>query len=512
VQRLLAHLRAAEFIYEQPAFPEPEYTFKHALTQEVAYNALLLERRRELHERTGQAIEALFPARLAEHYGALAHHYHRSGNAGKAVEYLHLAGQQAVQRSAYVEAHAHLTTGLEVLATVPETPVRRQYELNLLIDLAQVLSATKGQAASELEPVLTRATVLCQHMGESPQRFAVLDALCLFHWLRAEYRASRVVAEQLLDLAQRQHDPTLGMQAYARLGQTLLNIGAFAPARTHLEQGLALFDPQRHTTLHPAFASGRSMRFCLLQLGKALGVLGYPDQAAQRSQEALTMAHALADPFRLVDTLVQCAHIQSNRRDWQMVQAHAETMLALATEHGFARHVAHGTLYRGMVLAAQGQSAEGLAQMRQGLAAVQATGEATSTLPHFANLAEAYGQVGQGDEGMPLLAEALALVDTTGGHYPEAELHRQRGELLLRQAVPETQAAEACFQRALDVARHQQAKWWELRAAMSLARLWQCQGKRADARELLAEIYGWFTEGFDTADLREAQALLVALR
>src|SRR5262245_35023272 len=191
LQRLLAHLRAAEFIYEQPAFPEPEYTFKHALTQEVAYNALLLERRRGLHERTGQAIEALFPSRLEEHYGALAHHYHRSGNAGKAVEYLRLAGQQAVQWSAYVEAHAHLTTGLEVLATVPETPVRHQPELNLLINLARVFSHTKGQAAPELEPVLTRAVALCQQVEETPQRVAVLDILFLFHWLRAEYRAHR---------------------------------------------------------------------------------------------------------------------------------------------------------------------------------------------------------------------------------------------------------------------------------------------------------------------------------
>src|SRR5262249_22650053 len=238
---------------------------------------------------------------------------------------------------------------------------------------------------------------------------------------------------------------------------------------------------------------------------RALCMLGYPDQAVQRSQEAMTRAHALAHPFRLVETLFGSALIQRARREWQTVQAHAETILALATKHGFVRHVALGELFRGMALAGQGQRTAGLAQMWQGLAAYRATGSVSGMSGHLAQLAEAYGQVGQVDEGMSLLAEALALVDTTGERHTEAELHRLHGELLLRQAIPEAQAAEACFQRALDVARRQQAKWWELRAAMSLVRLWQQQGKRAEARELLTEIYGRFTEGFDTADLQEAK-------
>jgi len=225
----------------------------------------------------------------------------------------------------------------------------------------------------------------------------------------------------------------------------------------------------------------------------------------------MTIAHALAHPFVLVDTLHMSAVIQRYRREWQTVQAHAEAILALATEHGFARFVALGTLFRGKALAGQGQSAEGLAQMRQGLAAYRATGSATGMPGHLAQIAEAYGQVGQVDEGMHLLAEAMAMMDTMGERHTEAELHRLHGELLLRQALPEVQAAAACFQQALDVARCQQAKWWELRAAMSLARLWQRQGKPAEARELLAEIYGWFTEGFDTADLQEAKAFLETL-
>ena len=212
-----------------------------------------------------------------------------------------------------------------------------------------------------------------------------------------------------------------------------------------------------------------------------------------------------------MDSLYVSALIQRARREWPTVQAHAEAILALATEHGFARHVALGVSLRGMALAGQGQRAEGFTQMRQGLAAVRATGTAAGMPGHLASLVEAYGQVGQVDEGINLLAEALALVGTTGERQMEAELHRLHGELLLRQAVPDARHAEACFQQALTVARRQQAKSWELRGAMSLSRLWQQQGKRDKARQLLAPIYGWFTEGSDTADLREARALLEEL-
>jgi predicted ATPase len=509
----LQHLQAAEFLYETRQLPAPTYTFKHALTREAAYQSLLASTRRQLHQCIAQVLEAQFAGLVETQPEVLAHHYRQSGDTAKAVLYLQRAGAQATQRSAYAEARQHLTTGLEILlATVPETPVRHQHELDLLTALLPALLFTKGFGAPELEPVLTRAAALCQQMGESPQRFDVLSALCLFHFTRAEYQAAQVVAEQLLDLAQRQHDPAQLVRDHTRLGQTLFNVGAFTPARTHLEQALALFDPRGHATLHTARDTLQDYEtVCLIQVGRALCMLGYPDQAVHRSQEAMTMAHALAHPFVLVDTLFVSALIQRYRREWQTVQAHAEAMLALATEHRFARHIALGTLFRGMALAAQGQSAEGLAQMQQGLAAVQATGSAVGMPGHLVQLVEAYGQVGQVDKGMHLLTEALAMVGTTGERHYEAELHRLHGELLLRQTVTEAQAAEAYFQRALDVARRQQAKWWELRAAMSLTRLWQRQGKRAEARELLAEIYSWFTEGFDTADHQEAKALLEAL-
>jgi predicted ATPase len=246
-------------------------------------------------------------------------------------------------------------------------------------------------------------------------------------------------------------------------------------------------------------------------LALVLWVLGYPDQAVQQSQEALTLAHALAHPYGLANTLYLSCILHNNRREWPTVQTHAEAMLALATEHGFTRYAAAGAWWRGSALAAQGEGVEGIVQMRQGLTVYRATGSAVAMPSHLARLAEAYGQVGQVEEGLPLLAEALAMVDTTGARTVEAELHHLHGELLLRQTVPEAQAAEDRFQQALEVARRQQARSWELRAATSLARLWQRQGKRAEARDLLAPVYHWFTEGFDTADLQEAKALLDAL-
>ena len=231
--------------YETRQLPAPTYTFKHALTREAAYQSLLASTRRQLHQRIARVLEAQFAGLVETQPEVLAYHYRQSGNAEKAVTYLQRAGIQARQRSAFAEAHAHLTMGLEVLATMPETPTRPQHELDLLISLTRVLQATKGDAAPELEPVLTRAAALCQQVGETLQRVVVLDALCVSHFIRGEYQAAQVAAEQLLDLAQRQHNHAMLMTAHGRLGQTLFNVGAFAPARTHLEQALALLDPPR---------------------------------------------------------------------------------------------------------------------------------------------------------------------------------------------------------------------------------------------------------------------------
>src|SRR5262249_47947519 len=352
------------------------YLFKHALIQEAAYQSLLKSTRQQYHQRIAQVLATQFPETMATQPELLARHYTEAGLQAQALPYWHQAGQRAIARSAYAEAYQHLTTGLAVLATVPETPARHQHELDLLTALNLALQVTKGYGAPELEPVLTRAEALSQRLGEPLQRFTVLFGLWSFRATRAECQTALAVAEQLLDLAQRQHDPALLLGAHYALGQSLYQVGAFAPARTHLEQGMALSNLQPHATPHTTpWWEAQNLGVCCRAWGaRVLWDLGYPDQAVQWSQEALTMAHTLARPYDLADTLLTSAHLHRRRREWQTMQAHVEAGLALATEHGFARYVVLGALHRGMALAAQGQTVEGIVQMRQGLAALRAAG------------------------------------------------------------------------------------------------------------------------------------------
>jgi len=299
----LSHLQGAEFIYEQPAFPEVEYTFKHALTQEVAYNSLLLERRRVLHERAAQALETLFHSRLEDHYSELAHHYSRSDNTKKAVEYLGLAGQQAVQRSAYAEAISHLITALELLKTLPDTPERAQQELRLQTTLGLAWGATKGYAVAEVEQVYSRARELCRQVGETPQLFSVLFGLWAFHIVRAEDEVALELAEQLVSLAQNTQDSVLLVAAYFALGETRLLLGEFVSARAYLEQAITLYNPQQHYSLVSISAGFDSGMIASFWLAVALWSLGYPDQALKRNTEALTLAQELSHPSSLAYAL-----------------------------------------------------------------------------------------------------------------------------------------------------------------------------------------------------------------
>ncbi|MGH7962286.1 MAG: ATP-binding protein, partial [Candidatus Binatia bacterium] len=432
LQGLLSHLQAAEFIYEQPAFPEVEYTFKHALTQEVAYNSLLLERRKGLHERTAKGIEEVYRLRLEDHYGELAHHYSRSGNSKKAVEYLKLAGQQAVQRSAPAEATSHFTTALQLLKTLPDTAERTQQELMLQVALGAPLQAMKGPAAPEVEHAYTRARELCRQVGETPLLFPALRGLWVLHHVRAELETARELGEQLLHLAERFQDPALLLEAHRALGSTLLWLGEFALARAHLEQGSALYDPQHHGSLAFLYGGANPSISCLCDEARALWFLGYPDQALQRSHMALTLARGLSDPFSLGYALVFAAGLHQLRREGRATQERAEAAIALANEQGFASLVSAGEIRRGWALAEQGQTEEGLRQMRQGLAARQTTGAGLAQSYFLALQAEVYGKVGQMEQALPLLTEALAVVHKTGELRWEAELWRIKGELMLK--------------------------------------------------------------------------------
>jgi class 3 adenylate cyclase/predicted ATPase len=525
--QLLSHLQGSEFIYEQPAFPEVEYTFKHALTQEVAYNSLLIERRKVLHERTAQAIESLFHYRLEDYYNELAHHYSRSGNTQKAVEYLQRAGEQAVQRSANAEAVNHLSAALELLKALPDTLKRAQQELTLQVALGVALGATKGYASLDMGTAYTRARELCRQVGETPQLFPVLWGLFLSYLVRGELQTARELAEQFLSLAQSVQDSELLLWAHYALGATLTWLGEFAPAREHVQQSSALYNPQHHRSHTLLYGQDPGVA-CLGFAAWTLWFLGYPDRALKKSREALTLARELSHPSSSAYALDWAAMFYQFRREEQAAQERAGTAIALSTEQGFGQWLAWGTAVRGWALAEQGQEEEGIAQIRQSLNALRAMGGELARPYRLALLAEAHGKGGRPEEGLNVLTEALAHVDKTGERFYEVELHRLKGELTLQkfqvssskfqvQESPRSEVrgpeseTEECFLKAIEIARKQQAKSLELRAVMSLSRLWQSQGKKEDARQMLAEIYGWFTEGFDTVDFKEAEALLEEL-
>jgi class 3 adenylate cyclase/predicted ATPase len=526
--RLLSHLQGGEFIYDQPAFPEVEYIFKHALTQEVAYGSVLQERRKALHERTAQAIEALYSAGLEDHYSHLAHHYSRSGNIQKAVEYLGLAGQQATQRSANAEAISHLTTALELLKTLPDTPARTQQELTLLVTLGPALMVSKSPSVQELERVYTRARELCRQVGDTPQLFPVLSGMYVFHLVRGAFRTAHELAEQFLRLTQRIQAPAFLPLAHELVGETLFFFGEFSAARCHLEQGIACYDPQQHYSQTFLYLADAGV-FCRGEVAEALWFLGCPDQARQRSQEALVLARELSHPMSLAFALLFAAYIHVFHREERTVHELAEALVHLCTDQGIPNLLAHGTVLQGWALAEQGVGEEGIVQIRQGLTALRALGVEIDRSTYLAWLAEAYQRVGRTEEGLSTLDEALEVVRQNEERWYEAELYRLKGTLTLQKfqvsgstfqvetslgsSVQSLEAeAEECFWKAIEVARRQQAKSLELRAVMSLSRLWQQQGKQNEAHSMLAEIYHWFTEGFDTADLQEAKALLEEVR
>jgi predicted ATPase len=366
---------------------------------------------------------------------------------------------------------------------------------------------TKGFAAPEVEHAYARARALCQRVGETPQLFSVLRGLWQFYNGRGEYQTARELGEQCLHLAQHGHDTARLLEAYHTLWTTRLLLGELPLARAHLEQGMALYDSQQHRAL--AFLYGHDPGVCCRSVAAlALWLLGYPDQALWHQHAAHSLAQEVAHPPSLAFTRMLAAIAHQLRREAHAAHGQAEALISLATEQGFALFLAIGGILRGGALTALGQREEQSGQLRQDLAAVRETGTALWEPYFLALLAEAYAQEGQVEAGLATLAEALAAAQATGERWGEAELYRLRGDLLLRQTGTQQVEAETWLQRALDVARRQEAKALELRAAVSLSRLWQQQGKQGEARELLTPIYSWFTEGFDTADLQEAKGLL----
>jgi predicted ATPase len=377
--------------------------------------------------------------------------------------------------------------------------------------LGMALRATKGQAAPEVEKLYTRALELCERVGEPSQLFRVLWGFCHVHGLRGGYQTRRALAEQLLSLARRLQDSALLLEAHHTLWTTLLSGGELTAARPHLEQGMKLCNPRRHRT-HAALYSGHDPGVCCrMQAAHSLWLLGYPDQALASIQAALALAQQLAHPLSLCLVLRRAAVLHYLRREAPLTQARAEAAIIIATDHGFLEQVALVTPLRDWALTANSQGEERITQSLRGVVASEATEATRDRSDRLALLAETFAQVGQITKGLEALAEGLATVAKNRIRWWEAELYRLTGELLLQQTVAQPEEAEVCFQQALAVARGEQAKSWELRAATSLARLWQRQSNQAAAHELLAPVHGWFTEGFDTVDLQKAKALLEEL-
>ena len=510
VQDGLARLVAAELLYQRGRPPRARYIFKHALIQDAAYASLLRSTRQQVHQQVAQLLEARFPEIVETQPELVAQHYTAAGCAEQAVPYWQRAGEQASDRSAYLEAISHLTTGIELLKTLPETPERTQHALTLHIALGAALQMAKGQAAPEVEHAYTQAHALCQQVGETPELVPVLFGLWRFYVARPQLHTARELGETLLRLAQRADDPALAVIAHYALGLTWFCLGALPAARQHLEEGIARYTPDQRRA--PVFRMGQDPGVgCRAYAALTLWLLGYPEQALARLHEALALAHELSHPFSLAFARCWAAFVSQFRRDVPAVHEQAEAAVALSTEQGFPHWAAMGTSLRGWALAMQGQGEAGMAQVRQGIAAWRATGAAL-LVPYFCTvLAEVSDHLGHTEDGLQALAEAHTLVEQHEERWWEAEVCRLRGVLLLRQPGTPQAEAETWLQRALDVARRQEAKSLELRAAMSLSRLWQQQGKQQEAHDLLAEVYAWFTEGFDTADLQDAKALLESL-
>jgi predicted ATPase len=490
------------------------YRFRHILFQQYLYTNLDAVQRVHLHQAVGNALEALHgheaqsePSEdaVAEYAVQLAWHFEKAGIADRAVHYLRLAGERAVRLSAYEDALTHLSRGLDLLMSLPDSPDRDRLELPL--QLALGIASIGYQSYSPLgERAYDRARELCQETGDASLLCLVLGRLAMFHLYHSELETARELADEALALAQTANDPLHVALGHRLVGTVLFCLGEHVAARVHLEQMISFYDPAQHHLALVRFRGSDAGTAGLALDACCLWCLGYPDQAASRSREVVSLARRLAHPFSLAGVLRFAGGMFNElRRDPEVLKEYGEELIPLAIEK-IPSWIPSGLYFRGEALAMMGQVQEGIAQMREGIAGYQSEGSSIFRPGRLLALADAQGKIGNVEAGLATLAEALELVDQTGERLWEPEIHRVRAELLL--ALDDEAAAETSLRKAIDVSRGQSAKSFELRAATSLARLWQRQGRTDEARDLLAPVYGWFTEGFDTRDLTEARALL----
>ncbi len=503
----LGQLVQSELVFRRGVPPDVTYTFKHALVQEAAYQSVLKAKRQQLHARIGEALEERLPNVGETRPEVLAQHFTHAGLNQQAIRYWQKAGKRASSRSAHLEAIAHLSKGLELIEAVPNVPGRAEEELALLVAIGVPLIATKGYPSEEVRRTYSRALALCDELGRSAELLSVLRGLWSCYFARGELQQALDLAERLVSLAGEQGATAHDTLAGRALGPTLLLLGRLAEASESLDRGVAVDGTaeRAQALLHGELPGV----WCRMYASWALWLLGFPERAVETMEGGVHLDQRASHPFSVAVSLGYAAILHVWRGDFVVGRSRAEAAMAIAREHRLPLVLSFGTLGRGSALSGLGQQVEAVKQLRSGLARWNAVGARVMDTQWLCFIAAAHARAGEYEEAFSALDDAVKTSAATGESHYLAELSRIRG-MVLAETGDHAEAASRLYQ-ALDTARAQQSKSLELRAATSLARLWRHQGKRVDARELLAPIYGWFTEGFDTADLKDAKALLDAL-
>jgi predicted ATPase len=507
LQQGLEALLEAGLLHQRGLAPQARYIFKHALIRDIAYQSLLKRQRQQLHQRIAEVLEARFGAITRTQPELLAWHYERAQQSEPSIGYWHRAGQLALERSAYQEAIRHLQHALELLATLPDTPARARRELELQITLGPALGAARGSAAVELQQAYSRALDLSSQLGEQSQRFSVLFGLWRFHVMRSQALHARALAEQCLELAQQNNDSGLLLGAHWALGVSQFMLGELAQAHEQFRQGAALYDARVHHVLTFRYGFDPGI-YGLLYDSLTLWLLGYPQQSLAQNEAAMTAARLKPHHYNLALAHYFTARLHQFRREPDAALIQAEAALALCQEHDIAYFGASSMIVQGWAFAMQHQYQQGIALMQQGWTAIRAMQGKVWGAFLFACQTEGHLANGRFEPAWNTLTDVFRFRQDTEDCCWDGELQRLKGQLLLVRPDGSESDAENCLQQALDITRRQQARSLELRAATDLARLWLQQGKRDQAQALLAPVYAWFSEGFDSVDLREAKALL----
>ncbi len=506
----LDQLVAAELIYHHGEPPDSTFIFKHALVQDAAYQSLLRSKRQQFHGRIADVLREQFPETVETQPELMGHHLAQAGRTKPAIDYLRKAGQRAIQRSANAEAIRHLQGALELLQLLPETPERTRMALELQVLLGQAMIAGRGYAAAETREILLRAKALIDDSTEPSQKFSVLYGIWACYYVAGEVNMQQTAAAEFLAEAERHGDTAAICLSNRTLGTTYVTMGKFAHGQRHLERARALYDPEKHP--HLRFQYGQDIGVAALcYLTWALWHLGYIDQASDVAAEAVQRAEKLAHPLTLAYTICHARGlVDMCRRRPEEARCYSGQVVSLCTEHAFPFWAAGGRILEGWAACSQGEAA-GIEVFRAGLAAWRKTG-ARLWLPIFLALeAEAYAKAGHGDTALQVIEEAVAISDETGERWAIPEVLRVKAALIGAAGNAVTDDVEALLMKSLNIARRQQARCWELRTACDLARIWHGQNRSHEALKLLRSVYDQFSEGFETADLQNAKALMTSL-